>query len=705
MLTKNRTVFLFVLLAVLALLTAFPAVATGGSNPTVVNGNPSCADLGYAFGYKPNPPAGEGNPTGTFNIDGFNTITVTENGAGTGIDWSSTLGIDAVIVKGGDNANLYTYDPEAFSGSGLVTPTNSNNGQPFGLSHVEFCYDYELTVTKDASTRFTRTYNWTISKSVDPAAIEMFRGDSRTANYTIQLTQNGSTDSAWAVTGNIYIANNTPFTATVTGVSDDVSGVNAPVTCPAASFTIDPGQTAACSYSTALPDGSSRTNTAAVTTTGQVGGGSGTAAVVFGSPTTEVNKNVSISDVSDAGTTGYGPFGGSQTITYSRTFTCNDDAGDHGNTATIVETGQNASANVHVNCYELTVQKTVDSTAYKRTYDWTITKEGDQTALTLTPGQPFTINYDVTVNASYTDSDFSASGTIRIYNPAPIPAPLTTVSDLAAGGFPGVVTCPQLVVPAAVPGQQLGVLTCTYTITGLPDATTRLNTATATLQNSPGGTTDFSGTANIDFSGATITTIDETASVTDTIAGALGSLNALTDALPKVYEYTHTVSYDLCGDYDVDNIATVTAGDTGTQDSASWHVDVTVPCGGGCTLTLGYWKTHSQYGPAPYDDTWAQVGEDTIFYLSGQSWYQVLWTAPQGNPYYILARQYIAAYINTLNGASTTPAVDAALASAVALFNTWTPANIPNDQRAAFVGAAMILDQYNNGDIGPGHCP
>jgi hypothetical protein len=94
------------------------------------------------------------------------------------------------------------------------------------------------------------------------------------------------------------------------------------------------------------------------------------------------------------------------------------------------------------------------------------------------------------------------------------------------------------------------------------------------------------------------------------------------------------------------------------------EIDINVPCGGGCTLTPGYWKTHSSYGPAPYDDTWAQIGEDTIFFLSGQSYYDVLWTNPEGNAYYILAHAYIAAQLNLLNGASAPAEVDVALAMA-----------------------------------------
>lgn len=125
----------------------------------------------------------------------------------------------------------------------------------------------------------------------------------------------------------------------------------------------------------------------------------------------------------------------------------------------------------------------------------------------------------------------------------------------------------------------------------------------------------------------------------------------------------------------------------------------------GCTLTPGYWKTHSIYGPAPYDATWAQIGEDTPFFTSGQSYYEVLWTEPKGgNAYYILAHAYIAAELNFLNGADPT-AAQAAFDAATALFGMYDdsiPKKDPN--RAVAIGLAETLDNYNNGIIGPGHC-
>ena len=44
-------------------------------------------------------------------------MTVTTDGVD--FDWSSTLGMDAVIAKGGPNANAYVYDPPAES---MATP-------------------------------------------------------------------------------------------------------------------------------------------------------------------------------------------------------------------------------------------------------------------------------------------------------------------------------------------------------------------------------------------------------------------------------------------------------------------------------------------------------------------------------------------------------------------------------------------------------
>src|SRR5262245_19754715 len=109
-------------LLVTAALVSSPAGATTVT-PVFVPGNPTCQDLGYDFGFKIDPPV-----SGTYSIDGINTVTFTTDGVS--FDWSSTLGMDAVISKGGPVANVYIYDPpaEATSDTGLHSPVNPNNG-------------------------------------------------------------------------------------------------------------------------------------------------------------------------------------------------------------------------------------------------------------------------------------------------------------------------------------------------------------------------------------------------------------------------------------------------------------------------------------------------------------------------------------------------------------------------------------------------
>lgn len=734
---RRATPLAFVALVTLGLLAvmARPAAATDVS-PIYVAGNPSCATLNADnatfptitsdFGFKLN-----GAPTGTFTLtnppgeltggappDPNNSVTISnveDLGLGPIFDWAATLGIDAVIVKGGPNADAYVYDPEAFGDEDLHAPVNPENLKYYGISHIEFCYDYEVTVSKTVNTTFTRTFNWTIDKSVTPDTLNLFTGDSGAVQYTVSVVKTGYTDSNWAVNGTITIVNDTPFAATLTGVSDVVSpNIAADVTCGVSfPYTLAAGATFSCSYDAALPDGSSRTNTATVTTSGAVGGGSDTKPVTFGDPTTVVNGTINVDD-SYAGD--LGSFSNSGSTTYDRTFTCDGDKGTHGNTATIVETGQSDSASVTVNCYALAVTKDAN-TSFTRTWNWTIDKSADQSDLLLSQGQLFQVNYQVTVNATSTDSNWAVSGNIFVNNPAPIAATLNGVSDVVSPNIAANVNCGVSFPYTLAAG---GTLNCTYSA-GLPDGSDRTNTATATLQNysydsdgigTPGGTTDFPGSTNVSFANATMTEVDECVDVSDTNVGFLGTVCA-GDA-PKTFSYSllfgaHPDADVVleCGDNSHTNKASFVTNDTSATGEDSWTVNADVACAEGCTLTPGYWKTHSEFGPAPYDDTWAQLpnGASTPFFLSGQTYYEALWTAPQGKAYYILAHAYIAARLNILNGASTTPAVDAAITYADSFFNAYTPSsNLSKSERNAAIANALTLDNYNNGLIGPGHC-
>jgi hypothetical protein len=78
---------------------------------------------------------------GTFT-DGTLTVTidVRDTADGQVFDWTSNIGVDVVIVKGGNASNVYTYVPESTGDTGLHAPEN-RSGNFAGLSHISFCYD------------------------------------------------------------------------------------------------------------------------------------------------------------------------------------------------------------------------------------------------------------------------------------------------------------------------------------------------------------------------------------------------------------------------------------------------------------------------------------------------------------------------------------------------------------------------------------
>jgi hypothetical protein len=149
----------------------------------------------------------------------------------------------------------------------------------------------------------------------------------------------------------------------------------------------------------------------------------------------------------------------------------------------------------------------------------------------------------------------------------------------------------------------------------------------------------------------------------------------------------------------------------------------------GCSLTQGYWKTHSEFGPAPYDEEgWGALGDvdgdgieeeaEEEFFGTGLTWYQVFWTSPKGgNAWYILAHQYMAAVLNQANGAGEPldGMLDENLAWAEELLSNYAGSkNIPknSDQvltdakdRAEAIEIAGYLAAYNEGAaLGTSHC-
>lgn len=118
-------------------LVVLPATAAFATHvePIFVSGNQTCKTLldnEEAVEIKIEPVV-----SGTY---GPITITVNSTASGQTFDWTSTIGIDAVFVKGGPDGNLYSYVPPATSDTGLHAPLNTSNGRYYGLSHISFCY-------------------------------------------------------------------------------------------------------------------------------------------------------------------------------------------------------------------------------------------------------------------------------------------------------------------------------------------------------------------------------------------------------------------------------------------------------------------------------------------------------------------------------------------------------------------------------------
>jgi hypothetical protein len=282
---------------------AISAAIIAAPTPVLIIGNIEgtgaqvCSGLAPAgetwFGFKIDPPV-SGSTGG---------IDYTLTNGGTVLNWTSDPGfiVTAVVIKGGPNTNVYYFNPPPATGStGLVSP--SNGGSTPQISHFVFCYQVQPVVTKTADETFDRQYNWDVDKTANATNITINEGGSANVNYTVTASLDGPpVDGNWAVSGTITVHNPTSVAMTIASVTDAISGVGAvTVTCAGVTFpyTLNAGATLNCTYSSALPDGSNRTNTATADVTSAGGmDGVGTAAIVFGSsPTNTVNACVDVTD-------------------------------------------------------------------------------------------------------------------------------------------------------------------------------------------------------------------------------------------------------------------------------------------------------------------------------------------------------------------------------------------------------------------------
>jgi hypothetical protein len=120
-----------------------------------------------------------------------------------------------------------------------------------------------------------------------------------------------------------------------------------------------------------------------------------------------------------------------------------------------------------------------------------------------------------------------------------------------------------------------------------------------------------------------------------------------------------------------------------------------------CTLPKSYFIQHPE--------EWGAIDAEATFFLCGHNYRDALANGVEGSGYYILSEQYITAMLNVYRGASTPREVMTAMSMASDLFNYYSPVRInqlaeSDPLRKMFLNVALVLDDYNNGRMGPGMC-
>jgi hypothetical protein len=357
----------------------------------------------------------------------------------------------------------------------------------------------------------------------------------------------------------------------------------------------------------------------------------------------------------------------------------------------------------------LGVQKTVN-TSYDRTYNWTISKEADNDSLEIPVGQDSVdAHYAVTVDLAdppYTDSNFLVYGTITISNDGLGPAVITGVTD----DLPDATVDCGADFPITLASG--ATLTCDYTAPS--DGTDGANSAHVFVQ----GADPFDvGPLPFSFDDATVTEHDTCVDVTDSYAGDLGTV-CKDDTLPAVFTYDRRFTRDDIDECETpqtfDNTATFTTNDNGTQGSDSATVDVTKHCTFGCTLTIGFWKTHAgDTGNNPdlisqYLPIWLGTsgGSKSVEVTSASQAESILSQDGASNGIVKLYAQLLGAKLNIENGADGS-AVAATIAAADAFLATHDASDwvsLTSAEQEQVLAWKDALDSYNNGLTGPGHC-
>jgi hypothetical protein len=512
----------------------------------------------------------------------------------------------------------YTYSrPVTAPTSTCTTLSNTaatgltGTGQTSSQS-VKVCGGSDLSVSKTATPSFTRTYNWTISKSATPSVIDTTSGSNANFNYSVTASETGFIDSGWQVSGTITVTNPNKWESISTTVKDSLDTGSNCTYSPSNTPTVPSGGSSQVGYVCTLTSATGGMNYATATwsaATYYTPDGSATnaagVAFTFTTPTTPTNKTITPTDTFNGGNpvtlctlaastpctltaTDSAPYT-SQIYKYSRTVTApTGTCATYNNTAAtgLTGTGQTSSQSVKVcGASNLTVSKTALAG-----YTPGITKTFNGSSPVEASGST-TLKYTITV----TESGWNVAGIITVTNPNDWEAIPVNLSDVLSdtkgscaitGGNSQTVPLSSSITPA---------YSCAFS--GAP-AANGTNTAAASWNAATSFTSLGSASGQASYGFALLT-------VTDTFNG--GTPKTLGSNLVPAASYTFTDSYTVtetggsCVTYP--NTATIVNGPSASQT-------VTVCNTKTGALTMGFWQNKN--GQAIITNSGPKTGTCTI---------------------------------------------------------------------------------------------
>ncbi len=213
------------------------------------------------------------------------------------------------------------------------------------------------------------------------------------------------------------------------------------------------------------------------------------------------------------------------------------------------------------------------------------------------------------------------------------------------------------------------------------------------------------------FTWPTQTVVHDSATISDT--------SGLTTPLPVSASGSKTYTYNglQCGENK--NTATLTFTDGGSPITKDVIVTLNCKdCKAGCSLTIGYWKTHSAAAPGKQEDAVNQYlpiwlgtpngAKSVKVTTSAQAAGLLGYSGDASNGINKLYGQLLAAKLNIANGASPST-ISGTISSAdafLATHNAGDWSTLSKTEQQQVLKWVNILDQYNNGILpgGPTHC-